>query len=71
MRLILSRRDGRLRTTMRPSATITMPMPTNWTARTSSSMNNQASTVDVTGMASVSVEPSHTGMRVSDQFIRP
>ena len=34
-------------------------------------MNNQASTVEVTGIASVNAEPSQTGMRVNDQFIRP
>ena len=34
-------------------------------------MNSQARIVEVTGMASVNVDPNHTGIRVNDQFIRP
>ena len=62
-------RRGDWSTTTAASENITTVMPTNCNSDTSSPRNAQAISVLVTGIASVIVEPTHAGMRASDQFI--
>src|SRR6056297_615378 len=51
-------------------APITTPIARPCTSDTGSSRNTQASSAENTGISSVNVEPTHSGILTSDQFIR-
>ncbi len=51
------------------SATITTAIAMPWSGVTASSSTTQARSAENTGIKRVNVEPTHSGIRTSDQFI--